>query len=72
MRKIAPKFIRTFRRDAWKQLHQALEGNFVARIGDKLQICRRVLDVRLLKKRTPLVMENGICRRVSSSCNSKA
>ena len=47
---ILQQFFRAFAADAGKQLHEPLEGNFVARVGDKFQIGGGVLDMRLLKK----------------------
>ena len=48
--KDSPKFFRALGGDAGQQLDEAFEGDFIARVGDEFQICRRVLDVRLLEK----------------------
>src|ERR1051325_11923074 len=48
-----PQFIRAFAADAGQKLHEALETQFVARVGDELEIRGHVLDVRLLEKTNP-------------------
>ncbi len=45
-----PHLIRALCRNAGQQLDEPLERNFVARIGDELEISRRILDVRLLEE----------------------
>ena len=45
-----PDFFRATGGDAGKQLDETFEGGFIARVGDEFQICRCVLNMRLLKK----------------------
>jgi len=48
--KIFQIFSRPFRADPRQQLRDALEGEFVLRVGDELEICGGVLDVCLLEE----------------------
>ncbi len=67
---LRPRDSGRFRADARQEPYHALEGDFIPRIDGKLHEGRDILHMGLLEKPGPLVMENGMPRRVSSSCTS--
>src|SRR5436190_6975421 len=48
--KLFPQLVRAFSADTGQQLDQSLEGHFIARIYDELQISGDIFEVRLLEK----------------------
>ena len=67
-----PELVGPLAADAGQHPDQAFEGQFIARIGDELQVGRDVLDVRLFEEADAAGDEERMLRRVSSIWSSIA